>query len=240
VQLARRIFEEPCRTAWLRTPLNGDRGAVVLTNEGFRCGSVEAQKIRDRRVGESQGREVRRRPPEVRWRHRRVPSQWYFWCHDYLVSLSLSYIRGLEGLKHQVRMPKGNPDGFSNQLRRRGDDTKVGIPPEAARRSDWGLEWMQRRVCQGPKYGPQVRVVFIAPAGCIKSTVLSLQLVGTLEPCPRAPHWRIRRDLPGKIRPSNRTVLLGHLPGSMRHPECQVRKFRPQWDRLFRWSLAGV
>jgi hypothetical protein len=58
------------------------------------------------------------------------------------------------------------------------------------------------------------------PKGCVKTTVLSPQLFGTLEPCPRAPHWGIRLDLPGTLRPTSGTIFrriwetLGVLDGA--------------------------
>jgi hypothetical protein len=66
---------------------------------------------------------------------------------------------------------------------------------------------MQRGVWQGPKYGSKRQAKIGGPEGPTNFEVLSLQLFGTLEPCPRAPHWGIRLDLPGRIRPTSGTIF---------------------------------
>src|SRR5690349_8182048 len=58
------------------------------------------------------------------------------------------------------------------------------------RNTDLGSEWFLWR-----------------PKRPTKTTVLSPQLFGTLEPCPRAPHWGIRLDLPGRNRPTLGTIF---------------------------------
>jgi len=110
---------------------------------------------------------------------------------------------------------------------------------------------------QGPKCGLQIQSVLMRPKGCVKTEVLSPQIFGTLEPCPRAPHWGIRLDLPGTLRPTPGTIFrrfweaLRVLDGaSSVHPigpsSCafflapwdvlstrrRVMELRPSWDPL--------
>lgn len=111
--------------------------------------------------------------------------------------------------------------------------------------------------------GTEIRISdpskLICTEGCGKFAVLSLQLSGTLEPCPRAPHWGIRLDLPGRNRPTSGTIFrryreaLRVLDGaSTVHPigpsswafflapwgilstRRRVMELRPQWDPLLR------
>jgi hypothetical protein len=123
-------------------------------------------------------------------------------------------------MKHQVRLPEGSQTVSEASQHEGGDVTEVGVLMKLRRQADWGLEWMQRGCVRDRNTGSWIRVDLMRPKGCVKTTVLSLQLFGTLEPCPRAPHWGIRLDLPGTLRPTSGTI------------------FRRFWEPL--WVLDGA
>ena len=91
-----------------------------------------------------------------------MPARQYFLCPEFLVSLSLSHQTRPGMVKHQVRLPKGNPTVPEASRNEGGDVTRVGGLMKLRRQAEWGLEWMQRRVCQGPKYGSWIRSNFTA------------------------------------------------------------------------------
>ena len=90
--------------------------------------------------------------------------------------------RSPEGIKHQVRLPKGKPDGSRSQPKRRWRRHESGRSHEAAKAGGMRSGIDATGVCQGPKFGSKRQAKFGGPKGPIKIAELSPQLsVGPLD-----------------------------------------------------------